>query len=49
MHIHDEVVIEAPKDTKLEEVTILMSKSPSWAKNLLLRADGYECDFYQKD
>ena len=49
MHIHDEVVIEASKDTKLEEVTSLMSKSPSWAKDLLLRADGYECDFYQKD
>ena len=49
MHIHDEVVIEADKDTKLEEVTSLMSKSPSWANDLLLRADGYECDFYQKD
>lgn len=49
MHIHDEVVIEASKDTKLEEVTSLMSKSPSWANDLLLRADGYECDFYQKD
>jgi DNA polymerase len=49
MHIHDEVVIEASKDVKLEQVTSLMSKSPSWAKDLLLRADGYECDFYQKD
>lgn len=49
MHIHDEVVIEAGKDTKLEKVTSLMSKSPIWANDLLLRADGYECDFYQKD
>lgn len=49
MHIHDEVVIEASLDTKLDEVTSLMSKSPSWASDLLLRADGYECDFYQKD
>ena len=49
MHIHDEVVIEASLDTKLDEVTSLMSKSPSWANDLLLRADGYECDFYQKD
>ena len=49
MHIHDEVVIEASLDTKLEEVTSLMSKSPSWASDLLLRADGYECNFYQKD
>ena len=49
MHIHDEVVIEASLNTKLEEVTSLMSKSPSWASDLLLRADGYECNFYQKD
>ena len=49
MHIHDEVVIEASLDTKLEEVTSLMNKSPSWASDLLLRADGYECNFYQKD
>ena len=49
MHIHDEVVIEASKETKLDKVTSLMSKSPSWASDLLLRADGYECDFYQKD
>ena len=49
MHIHDEVVIETSKETKLDKVTSLMSKSPSWANDLLLRADGYECDFYQKD
>ena len=49
MHIHDEVVIEVSLDTKLEEVTSLMSKPPSWASDLLLRADGYECNFYQKD
>jgi len=49
MHIHDEVVIEANLNTKLEEVTSLMSKSPLWACDLLLRADGYECNFYQKD
>ena len=49
MHIHDEVVIETSLNTKLEEVTSFMSKSPSWASDLLLRADGYECNFYQKD
>ena len=49
MHIHDEVVIEASNDTQVEDITTLMSESPSWAKDLLLRADGYECDFYQKD
>lgn len=49
MHIHDEVVVEAYKDAKVEDITSLMGKSPSWAGDLLLRADGYECDFYQKD
>ena len=48
MHIHDEVVIEAPKDAKLETVCKIMSKTPPWAEGLVLRADGYECEFYEK-
>lgn len=49
MHIHDEVVIEAPPDTELDDICAVMDKTPSWAKGLLLRADGYVCDFYKKD
>lgn len=49
MHIHDEVVIEAKKGTTLSEVCKIMSEAPPWAKGLLLRADGYETDFYKKD
>lgn len=49
MHIHDEVVIEAPKDVSLSSVTSLMGQTPLWTKGLVLRADGYECSFYQKD
>lgn len=49
MHIHDEVVIEADKDTSLKEICALMGKTPEWAPGLLLRADGYVCDFYMKD
>ena len=49
MHVHDEVVIEAPADTSLEEISSKMSLSPAWAKGLLLRADGYVTDFYKKD
>jgi len=49
MHIHDEVVIEADKDTSLKEICALMGKTPEWALGLLLRADGYVCDFYMKD
>lgn len=49
MHIHDEVVIEADKHISLHEVCEQMGKTPPWAKGLLLRADGYETNFYKKD
>lgn len=49
MHVHDEVVIEAPSDASLEEISSKMSLSPAWAKGLLLRADGYVTEFYKKD
>ena len=48
-HIHDEMIIECPKDTKLDEICQKMARTPDWAKGLLLRADGYECSFYKKD
>ncbi len=49
MHIHDEVVIDAPPELTLEEVCSVMGQTPPWTPGLLLRADGYECDFYKKD
>ena len=49
MHIHDELVIEADPRMSLPAVCEQMGRTPPWAKGLLLRADGYECDFYQKD
>lgn len=48
-HIHDEMIIECPKDTKLDEICQQMAITPDWTKGLLLRADGYECSFYKKD
>ena len=48
-HIHDEVIIEADRRMSVEAVCEQMGRTPPWAKGLLLRADGYECDFYQKD
>ena len=48
-HIHDEMIIECSKDTKLDEICQQMARTPDWAKGLLLRADGYECSFYKKD
>ena len=49
MHVHDEAVNEAPADTSLEDICEVMGQTPVWAKGLLLRADGYICDFYKKD
>lgn len=49
MHIHDELVIEADPRMSLEAVCEQMGRTPPWADGLLLRADGYECDFYKKD
>lgn len=49
MHVHDEAVIEAPADTSLDDICEVMGQTPTWAKGLLLRADGYICDFYKKD
>ena len=48
-HVHDEFIIEADKDIKLKKVCELMGRTPPWAQGLLLRADGYECEFYKKD
>jgi len=49
MHIHDEVVIEAPKDMDVQDICRRMSSTPPWAQDLHLNADGYETDFYKKD
>jgi len=49
MHVHDEVVIEAPAQASVDDICTVMSERPTWAKGLLLRADGFECQFYKKD
>lgn len=48
-HIHDEIIIECSKEMSLEKVCEQMGETPPWIKGLLLRADGYECEFYKKD
>ena len=49
MHCHDEIIAEVPEGTgSVEEMCEVMAVCPSWAEGLPLRADGYECPFYQK-
>ena len=48
-HVHDEIIIEADRRMSVAAVCEQMGRTPSWAKGLKLRADGYECEFYQKD
>ena len=48
-HVHDEVVVEAPPETTVDDICRLLSTGPPWAGGLPLSADGFECDYYQKD
>ena len=49
--VHDEIVCSEPEHSGRgwERMAELMGKPIDWAPGLLLRADGYECEFYQKD
>ncbi len=48
-HVHDELIIECREDVSLDAVCEQMGRTPPWIPGLLLRADGYICNFYQKD
>ena len=49
MHIHDEVVIDAPPNVSLGEVCELMAKPIKWAPGLILKGAGFEGNYYMKD
>lgn len=51
MHVHDEIILDVPKEDKnaLEKVNAMMSEPIAWAPGLPLKGDGYETDFYRKD
>lgn len=50
MHVHDEVILETEKGKgSLKEASGIMGKPIDWAPGLLLRADGYETEYYRKD
>ncbi len=49
MHCHDEIIAEMPEGTgSVDEMCEIMAVQPEWAEGLPLRADGYQCSFYQK-
>lgn len=48
-HVHDEIIIETDPKVSLEAICKQMGRTPPWAKGLVLRADGYETQFYKKD
>lgn len=48
-HVHDELIIECAPGVDLKAVCEQMGRSPEWMPDILLRADGYETDFYKKD
>lgn len=47
-HVHDECIIECPKDETVDHVCEIMGQTPPWTPGLKLNADGYECSFYMK-
>lgn len=47
--VHDELIIECSPEVSLKAVCEQMGRTPPWIEGLLLRADGYECQFYKKD
>lgn len=48
-HIHDELIIEASIGVDLQTVCEQMGRVPPWLPGAVLRADGYETEWYRKD
>lgn len=48
-HIHDELIIEASQGVDLQAICEQMGRVPPWLPGAVLRADGYETEWYRKD
>lgn len=48
-HVHDELIIEFNQGVDYKSICNVMSRSPDWMSDILLRGDGYETKFYKKD
>lgn len=49
--VHDEIICEAPKTARWEDMAAIMGEPVAWAPGLdrYLHADGYSTVFYKKD
>ena len=47
-HVHDELIIECGEDVSVEAICEQMGRTPPWIEGLILRAEGFECNFYKK-
>ena len=51
-HVHDEMIVEVEEEKAekaLQDMLKAMSDPIPWAKDLLLKGDGYLCSYYKKD
>ena len=48
-HVHDEVIIDAPMETTVDEICALMAEPIPWAQGLVLKGAGFESQYYMKD
>lgn len=48
-HIHDELIIETSQGVDLQAICEQMGRVPPWLPRAVLRADGYETEWYRKD
>jgi len=47
-HVHDEVIIEAPKGATPDEICNEMAQAPPWLPGIILKAEGYTAEWYKK-
>ena len=48
-HVHDEVIIDAPREITVDEICGLMAEPIPWAPGLILKGAGFEGQYYRKD
>jgi DNA polymerase len=48
-HVHDELIIECSQDVSVDAICNVMSRTPDWMPDILIRGDGYATPWYKKD